>query len=302
LRKKATNDFEKNYYKLGNNSVFGKTLENVRGRSRCEMIFSEKRFQKVIKELQYKSHDIINQDTVLVERYKNKVVLNKPVYAGAVILQRSKLQMYYWYYGFFKKLYGDKVTLCFTDTDSLIIYVECEDIYKDINDNRNLFDMSDYPKNYKNMEGKLMFDETNKKELQKIKDETQGQVISSHYGVRAKNYSTMVDTTYCKQFNYKNEKGKPINWNKFNNNVKKKLKGVSHEATDKITHQDFKNVIENGEKTTCQMSSFRSFHQQIYTVEMEKVALNSWDDKRQYLSPNLSVPWGYQGKRYANLL
>ena len=67
-----------------------------------------------------------------IEMKKTKVYMNKPVYVGQAVLDLSKTLMYEFWYDYIKPKYGDKVKLCYMDTDSFIFYVETDDFYKDI--------------------------------------------------------------------------------------------------------------------------------------------------------------------------
>ena len=85
---------------------------------------------------------------VAVHRLQTKIKLNKPIYVGAAILNLSKYFMYDFQYSHIKKHYAEKAQLIYTDTDSLIIEIETENVYKDMIEDKELYDFSDYPKNY----------------------------------------------------------------------------------------------------------------------------------------------------------
>ena len=102
---------------------------------------------------------------------------------GAYILETYKLHMYKFSYDHLKNKYNDKVELIYTDTDSFIIEVETNDIYKDMYDNKNLYDFSEYPKNHPN------FDMSNKKVLGKYKDELNSKMINEFIALKLKMYS-----------------------------------------------------------------------------------------------------------------
>ena len=102
-RKKATSDFEKDMYKLMNNAVYGKTMENVREHIDFELVDTPERYQKCVNKPTFKHRHIINENLVGVEKVKATVKLNKPIYVGMSILDLSKLHMYSFYYDVLKR-------------------------------------------------------------------------------------------------------------------------------------------------------------------------------------------------------
>ena len=130
-RKNAKNDFEKDFFKLMNNSVFGKTMENIRKRVDVRLVTDEKKLLKLVSKPTYVSSKIFNKNLVAVHKIKETLTLNRPAYVGMCILALSKTLMYNFYYKKIKKNYGDKAKLLFTDTDSLTYEIEAEDVYQD---------------------------------------------------------------------------------------------------------------------------------------------------------------------------
>ena len=147
-RKNAKTEFEKDLFKLLNNAVYEKTLENVRNHNDFRLINTPERFQKLVNKPSYKHRHIINEDLVVVELEKAMVELDKPIYMGLSILDYSKIHMYSFYYDVLKPKYNDKIKLAYTDTDSFIIHVETDDIYTDFKHIKQHMDFSDYPKNH----------------------------------------------------------------------------------------------------------------------------------------------------------
>ena len=98
MRKAAKNDFERDFYKLMNNSVFGKTMENLRKRVDIQLIHRERRLQKVTAKPGFKSFKIFNNDLASVELTKQNLVLNRPIDVGFSILEMSKVLMYDFHY------------------------------------------------------------------------------------------------------------------------------------------------------------------------------------------------------------
>ncbi|KAL9954396.1 hypothetical protein ACROYT_G041929 [Oculina patagonica] len=174
FRKKAKNDFEKNFYKLMNNSVFGKTMENLRNRVDIKIARSNEtnKIRKLIASPLYSRHVMFSNDLVGIDMRKSKLILNKPVYTGMTILDNSKILMYDFFYNHLKKVYGPRCELLYTDTDSLLLEIETDDIYEDMEWNKTLYDTSDYPKEHP------LHSYENKKVLGKMKDECAGTPIS----------------------------------------------------------------------------------------------------------------------------
>jgi hypothetical protein len=144
LRKKAKNDFEKDFFKLMNNSVFGKTMESVRKRINFRLVDNEDSAWRV-KNLN--RFTIFDENLVGVHIQRTKILLNKPVYLGQTILDDSKALMYDFHYNFMlKKVKRENIDLLFTDTDSLCYHIRNQDIFQIIKDNKDYFDLSDYPK------------------------------------------------------------------------------------------------------------------------------------------------------------
>ena len=179
-RKNATSDFEKDMYKLMNNAVYGKTMENVRDHIDFELVDTPERFQKCVNNPTFKYRHIINENLVGVEKLKHTVKLNKPIYVGVSILDLSKMHMYSFYYDVLKQKYKDKVRLIYTDTDSFVIHTHTEDIYDDFKEIRQHMDFSNYDKDHK------CYDVTNKKVLGRFKDEVDGKIITNFIGLKPK--------------------------------------------------------------------------------------------------------------------
>ena len=150
LRKKATSDFEEDLYKLTNNSVFGKTMENLKKRVDIKLIRSheEQRLRKLIASPAFAGSTIFDNDLAAIEVHKSKLVLNKPVYIGMSILDLSKHLMYDYYYNNIRKQYGENCSLLYTDTDSLLMEIQTEDVYRDMKENVTDYDTSDYPRDH----------------------------------------------------------------------------------------------------------------------------------------------------------
>ena len=145
LRKNALNDFEKDFFKLMNNAVFGKTMENVRKHQDIKFVKTDKKRNKLVSEPNYHTMKLIDDNLAIIEMRKVKVKMNKPRYLGQSILDISKITMYEFWYDYVKSKYEDRARLCYMDTDSFVINIKTKDFYKDIAESiKKRFDISDY--------------------------------------------------------------------------------------------------------------------------------------------------------------
>ena len=150
LRKKAKNEFEKNFFKLMNNSVFGKTMESMRNKKDIKLVTSDKRRKRLVSEPNYYSHKNFSDHLMAIGMKKTRVKMIKPLYLGMSILDISKTLMYKFWYEYIRPKYGDRAKLCYTDTDSFIIYIRTEDFFEDISsDVEKWYDAFNYDKNEK---------------------------------------------------------------------------------------------------------------------------------------------------------
>ena len=131
LRKEAKSEFEKDFFKLMNNSVFGKTMENVRKHRDIKLVTTEEKRIKLVSEPNYHTTKHIN--LLVIEMKKTKEKMNKPVYLGISILDISKILMYEFWYDYLKPKYKDNAKLCYMDTDSFVINIFTEGFFEDIN-------------------------------------------------------------------------------------------------------------------------------------------------------------------------
>ena len=130
LRTAAKNDFERDFYKLMNNSVFGKTMENIRKHRNIKLVNNKEEYLKNVMKPNFKSGTLLS--SMGCEMGKVRVVMNKPVYLGQAILDLSKTIMCESHYDYMIPEYGDRLKLCYMDTDSLIYSIKTKDFYSDI--------------------------------------------------------------------------------------------------------------------------------------------------------------------------
>ena len=180
-KKNANNDFEKDFRKLMTNSIYGKTMENLRKRINVRLVNNERDFLKYTSRPTYVTHKIFDKDYAAIHEIKPVLVLNKPIYVGFTVLELSKWNMYDFHYNFIKK--NSSAELLFTDTDSLTYEIKSSNIYDEFYKHKDLFDFSNYPKDSK------FYDDTNKKVINKMKDEASGVIIDEFVGLKSKIYS-----------------------------------------------------------------------------------------------------------------
>ena len=148
LRKVAGNDFEKDFSKLMNNAVFGKTMENVRKHRDIKLVTTDKKRSKLVSEPNYHTMNYISEYLSIIEMKRTKVKMNKPIYLGLSILDISKILMYEFWYNYMKPKYNDNVKLCYMDTDNFVMNIKTKDFYKDCaKDVQDRFDTSNYEVN-----------------------------------------------------------------------------------------------------------------------------------------------------------
>ena len=270
LRAKAKNNFEKDFFKLMNNSVFGKTMENIRNRVDVKLVNTKEKLRKLVAKPNFKGRKIFNENLVSVHMKKTSLLMNKPVYLGMCILDLSKTIMYDFHYNYIKSKYKDKAKLLFTDTDSLMYEIETEDFYKDISgDVKDRFDTSDYPENHSSR----IPTGINKKVLGMMKDEAAGKIIKEFVGLRSKLYSFVMD----------------------DGGETKKCKGIKKQVVERsIRHEHYKTCLTTGKELLRKQNILRSYEHEVYTEEVNKVALSALDDKRYILSDGMhTLAWGH---------
>ena len=144
-RKHAKDSFERDFFKLMNNSVFGKIMEHLCKRVDVRLVTNEKKLDKLTSKPTFISSKIFNENLMAVHKVKETLTLNRQAYVGTCILDLSKMLMYDFHYNYIKKKYNNRARLLFTDTDSLTYEIEAEDVYMDFWNDKDTFDNSDYP-------------------------------------------------------------------------------------------------------------------------------------------------------------
>ena len=229
-------------------------MENIRKHRDIKLVTTDKEINKLVSEPNYHTINYISEDLSIIEMNKTKVKMNKPIYLGLSILDISKMLMYEFWYDYIKPKYNGSVKLCYMDTDSFVMNIKTNDFYKDISsDVDKKFDTSNYEVNRPLPTGK------NKKVIGLMKDELGGKIITEFVTLRPKTYSYLTDD------------GKED----------KKTKGTKKCVIKRmIKFNDYKNCLLKDKVLLKSQQRFISKKHDVYTEEINKVALSNNDDKR----------------------
>ena len=267
-RQQSTSDFGKTFYKLMTNSYFGKTMESVRKRRNIVLIRTESQHRFQTSKSSFRRFKIFNENSVAAEVYKPCIELDRPIHVGAAILDLSKLLMYNFWYDRLKTNFSS-IKLCFTDTDSLLFWVESDNIYKDMYEMKEYFDTSNYgyfrTDAFKRDYRYYLYSSEREGVPELFKDECKGKIIKEFIGLRSKMYS--VDIHDDKR--------------------KMATAGVKNAiAKHKLLHNKFKDVLLGGNEVSIEQKTIRSINHKLFTVNQRKNALSAIDDKR-FILPDL---------------
>ena len=278
LRKEAKNASEEDFFKLMNNSVFGKTIENIRKRQNVILVDDRKKALKLSSKPNFDRATIFDENLVAVHMKKTEVYFNKPIFVGQAILDISKTLMFDFHYNYIRTKYNNKAELLFTDTDSLMYLIQTDDFYHDIKkDVKKKFDTSGYP----NIHLSGIKTGNNNKVIGKFKGEAAGNQITHFVGLRPKMYSFKVEMKYKKD--KKDGKMKEI---EAEDDETRKAKGVKKcVINNSLTFEDYKKCLFSKEDLLKEMNVIRSENHDIYSMTIKKVVLSANDDKR-IINPN----------------
>jgi len=265
-RKLAQNDFEKDFYKLLNNSLFGRTIMNQRKFKNIYLV-DELKLTKYVSKPHFDCSKKFDNNLHAVHMKKLIVKLDKPIYLGMTILDISKVIMYDFHYNYMSKFKNKKFLM--TDTDSLMYSIVTDDFYKEIEPDIDYFDTSAYSKDH------FLYSENNKKIMGKFKDELNGCIMYEYCGLRPKLYSYI-----------------PLQWLD-NHDIKleiKKAKGADR-ATIKhlLRHQHYLNCLNTKEDYFENVTRIQSVNHHLKTVNTMKKVLSFHDDKRYILEDGINT-------------
>ena len=209
---------------------------------------------------------------------KTTILFNKPIFVGAAVLDISKVHMYSFHHDYIMRkympeqvndnserdnaLFTDRISVLFTDTNSLVYQIYTDDFYRDMKeDMEQWYDTSDYPPSHP------CHSKQNTERLGFFKDETNGVPILEFIGLRAKMYSIrLADGT-----------------------TKMTAKGIDRGFVKRsIKHEQYRSCLEDYTRTTANFKTIRSSRLELFTMDISKIGLSPYDDKRYLLknSPN----------------
>ena len=245
-RKNTKSEFESLLYKLIANAFYGKTVENIRKRANVRMIADPAKFVRSVSKASNKRSSIINADLAMVENFRAKAILSKPIVVGCTILEFAKRIMYEFYYNCLLPTFGDRLHLCFTDMDSFVCYVESDDLVGAIPD--QYLNTSNFEHTHP------LYSSTNFCALGKFKSETADVPPTEFCGLRSKMYSL---STITSDREYRKANGVPKSY------VKKH-----------VTHEQYLHVLRHLSRTWCTFHTFLSRNHRVTTRIMSKVCLS----------------------------
>ena len=232
-------------------------MENLMKRMDFRLVTTSSACEKAVSKPTFRKLKVFNPSLVGLHMSRPKVTLNKPIYAGFAVLELSKLLMYKFHYCHIWPTYGNNVDLCYQDTDSYIYYLQCSDVYRDMESSLDKFDTSNYPESH------FLFSEANKRKIGKMKDELGGVPIAEFVALKPKMYSV------------KSAEGADL----------VKAKGVGQAAMKHVSHEEYVLALLNQKRLQHTFHSLRSVKHKVYTMKCHKYGLFPYDDKR-YILPD----------------
>ena len=243
-------------------------MESVRKRRNIVLIRTESQHRFQTSKSSFRRFKIFNENSVAAEVYKPCIGLDRPIYVGAAILDLSKLLMYNFWYDRLKTNFSS-IKLCFTDTDSLLFWVESDNIYKDMYEMKEYFDTSNYrgfrTDAFKRYYRYYLYSNEREGVPELFKDECKGKIIKEFIGLRIKMYSVDIHDDKRKMATA---------------GVKTAI------AKHELLHNKFKDVLLGGNEVSIEQKTIRSINHKLFTVNQRKNALSAIDDKR-FILPDL---------------
>ena len=271
-RAQATNKFDTDFYKLLSNSLYGKTIENPEKRSKVKLCSESSTYENYVGKPNFKNAKRINSKLVGVEMKYSSIKINKPFYIGMSILDLSKWHTYNFHYNVMKAIFGDRVHLLYTDTDSFIYEISSADVYEELRPHaRDYFDFSNYPENH------MLKNSCNKKVPGKFKDESASKCITEFVGLRSKMYSFMFDD--------KKDVSKA---------EVRVAKGVQKSVIfNDLRFSTYLNCLWNDEVKEHNFKTIHSMKHFVATYTQSKITLCPFEDKRYLLDAINPIPYGH---------
>ena len=252
-RSEATNNFDSNFFKLMVNSLYGKSLQRPDNKTKTHLVTNSKYCQRLVAKPTFKSLTPIHSKLVGINMKYPVISIEKPSYIGMCILDHAKTVMYHFHYNVIRKFYGDRCSLLFTDTDSLMYEIYTDDVYEDLSRFASYFDFSNYPSDH------FLHSKDRAKIPGTFKDETASKPIKAFVGLKSKMYAFVM------------AEGKEI----------KAAKGVKKSVIHNCLK--FENYVNCLNSKHCMEHKFRNItskHHKVHTFYQAKKTLSPFDDKR----------------------
>lgn len=259
-RAQSTTSFKKDFFKLMNNAVFGKTMENLRNRVDVQLVNTTKKAEKLVASPAYHAFTFFDEGLVAIQRKIKTLTLNRPIHVGFAILELSKILMYRFHYQTILRKYGSHAKLLFTDTDSLTYEITTPTLQQDLQELSSHFDFSEYPASHS------LHNVQNKKKIGYFKDELNGVHGLEFVGLRPKMYSLLSSS-----------------------GVKQAAKGISRSAARQyLKHDAFKTCLQSLQPSTVVQHRIGSEQHKVFSIQQTKRALSAFDDKRYLLEDGIT--------------
>lgn len=260
MRQESTTDFQKDFWKLMVNSIYGKTIENKRKYKNVEISFSGLVAERRLRHPACSRFKIIGDKYVIFEKKPSQIYMDKPIAVGFSVLELAKLKMYELHYDKFKSYYGDNIELVYTDTDSLIYDIKTNSLLQDLEYFADIMDFSNYPEDHP------LHSKRNCRKIGFLKDEMGGKQIFEFVGLKAKLYALRTS-----------------------DGEKKRAKGTQKAVVEKKIKFDHYLSCLNDETIHVEnQSRIGSDNHQIHMYSTEKNVMSPLDDKRFLLNDKIS--------------
>ena len=280
-RQAAINDFEKDFYKLKNNALYGKTVENKRRRLNFKLANSPKKLLKYSSNPSFYSSVIFNENLVGCHLLKEMCVLDKPIFIGQAVLDIAKLIMYKLYYVKMKEYerkLNCKIEVVGSDTDSLFLEIKDCSVYEKLLPammEDDLLDTSNFPKDHQ------LYSIKNKARLGCVKDESGGEPYYEWILLKPKSYSLK---SLVRKIEYK------------------KAKGVKRATVAKVlNHDKYKCAYIQKKALYVKQRRISSKNHFLSTIDFTKKSLSAFENKRYWVNANYSLPFGHYSLNQTNI-
>ena len=286
-RQEAKSDFEKDFFKLANNSIYGKFIESLRNRTNVDIVKDEKTAKRLTSKPQFLGFHVLDEHITVVQSVKRTVTLNKPIACGFIVLENAKYIMGDFWYNVLKPKYDDRIKLILSDTDSFIYGVHTQDGYEDLYGMRELMDLSGY---LKNTPLEKYYDPQNKRVPGKFSDEKPTEVIKEVIALKPKMYSVTTKKLTCRKANNSNHHCNSQCF--YGHSVT--AKGITKASQKLIRHEDYRHVLTSHSTTMTKTKTIRSFNNKLYSIVVQKRGLSGFDDKKYILNDGIhTISYGH---------